>query len=239
MPRLDRYQRPEVYEALAAGYVLGVLGGRARKRFEGLIAERDYIGQAVADWEQRLAPLNESVPEQAPPVRLWRRIERELSVPEPVRRKRGSFWNSVTTWRISTATALVLLVAITATQLLVRTEPVMPEYVAVLEGDQGSPMIVATARRTPMGIKLMKVNDMQVEPNMELEVWCMMPGSRQASSMGTLGPGKETLLPLTQTDWDMVEQAAVLAVSLEPKGHERGDAPSGPLLWKGSFVPTS
>jgi anti-sigma-K factor RskA len=52
------YSRPELADRLAAEYVLGTLPGAARRRFEALLPAHPALREAVARWQQRLAPLD-------------------------------------------------------------------------------------------------------------------------------------------------------------------------------------
>lgn len=61
------YGRPELIETLAAQYVLGALRGRARRRFERLLASDAAIGQRVGVWERRLAPVAYGLDPVPPP----------------------------------------------------------------------------------------------------------------------------------------------------------------------------
>ena len=53
------YADPELRDRLAAGYALGTLRGRARKRFERLLAEDSRLAELTEDWELRLNLLAE------------------------------------------------------------------------------------------------------------------------------------------------------------------------------------
>jgi anti-sigma-K factor RskA len=52
------YSRPELADRLAAEYVLGTLPRAARRRFEALLPAHPALREAVARWQQRLAPLD-------------------------------------------------------------------------------------------------------------------------------------------------------------------------------------
>ncbi len=75
------YGRRELADALAAQYVLGTLRGPARRRFEALLPAHPALGEAVAQWRQRLEPLALSVPAVQPSPQVWQRIEQRLFSP--------------------------------------------------------------------------------------------------------------------------------------------------------------
>ena len=70
-----RYTHPALLDHLASAYVLGTLGGGARRRFERLLRDRSDVQLLVAQWEGRLGMLASSVPVQQPPQRVWTAIE--------------------------------------------------------------------------------------------------------------------------------------------------------------------
>lgn len=70
-----RYTHPALLDHLASAYVLGTLGGGARRRFERLLRDRSDVQLLVAQWEGRLGMLARSVPVQQPPQRVWAAIE--------------------------------------------------------------------------------------------------------------------------------------------------------------------
>ena len=53
------YLNPDLYNALAAQYVLGTLRGPARRRFSKLIMQNSEISEAVNRWELYLNSLGE------------------------------------------------------------------------------------------------------------------------------------------------------------------------------------
>lgn len=69
-----RYSDPALLEHLASGYVLGTLGGGAKRRFERLQRERPDVHLRVLQWEARLGQLALSVPAQQPSQKLWAAI---------------------------------------------------------------------------------------------------------------------------------------------------------------------
>ena len=88
---------PDIKHALAAGYVLGTLRGRARSRFDAMAATDGELARFREQWEAFLVPLAGRVAPVAPPSRVWRAIEARIARP----RERGAtgIWSSLAFWR--------------------------------------------------------------------------------------------------------------------------------------------
>ena len=76
---MNWYRNPSAIEQLAAAYVAGTLRGPARRRFESAMQTQAALVAAVNDWTQRLGPLHQALPEQAPSAALWSRIAKATS----------------------------------------------------------------------------------------------------------------------------------------------------------------
>jgi anti-sigma-K factor RskA len=237
MPRLDRYQDPRRYEQLAGAYVLGTLCTPARRRFARLMAERPYIRQAVVDWERRLDPLSTRLRPVRPPARVWGNIRQEIQAEARAAARGAGFWNSLLLWR-SGAVAALLLAATLLVQLSLphSQHPPMPAYVAVLNSEKDVPMLIATATKAPMRLMVKKMDDMPLPSDQDLELWCLIKGSKRPWPMGVLTAGKETVFTLTEHEWQLFTNTTGLAVSMEPKGGSPEGVPTGPVMYKGPFV---
>lgn len=64
---------------LAASYVLGTLGGAARRRFERLVRDDARFCSAVSWWEERLFPLLGTPAPAAPPEHVLESLERRIA----------------------------------------------------------------------------------------------------------------------------------------------------------------
>ncbi len=240
MSRLDRYQNPDLYERLAAEYVLGTLRGLARARFETLMEARPYLRAAVEGWEARFDPLVDVLPERQPPARVWRRVQREI---EALNRQAGARerrrWQTLSFWRGATALASVLVVA--GVLWLGLGQPAdspvsLPSYVAVLENDEAQAMVVATAIANPMSIHIKLMGDPPMGPDQDLQLWCIPKGGGDPMPMGILAGGRETVMPVNQHDWDALEEVQYLAISAEPKGGSPTGKPTGKVMYVGSLM---
>lgn len=88
-------QSPSRRDLLAAEYVLGILRGAGRRRFEQLLPAHPNLQRAVADWERRLNRLAAGSPPVPPPPAVWSALETRL-FPAP---RREPWWNRLGLWR--------------------------------------------------------------------------------------------------------------------------------------------
>jgi anti-sigma-K factor RskA len=104
-----RYDDPRLLSLLAGEYVLGTLTGRARRRFDRLLAVRPAARAAVAEWEERFAFLNRSIRPVAPPARVWSRIAEQLAFAAGPRTR---LWQRAGVWRALAAALALVAVAL-------------------------------------------------------------------------------------------------------------------------------
>ncbi|MGD8207756.1 MAG: anti-sigma factor, partial [Thiohalocapsa sp.] len=242
MSRLDRYQDPELYDRLAAEYVLGTLQGRARQRFVRLMDERPYIEAAVSEWQDRLDPLGERVPELQPPSRVWRGIDREIRASGRSARQtevrssaKPGFWQSLAFWQFSTVAAVALLVVSVLVPVQRPGEPPMPQYVSVLEAPDNGPMMVATGTGKPWTLTVALVDGVdgkEMPDDKQMRLWCYHKDGRKPIPMGIVTTDKYTVFTLTQEQWEGLAQMSHLGISVEPMGSDQ-DEPMGPVMYKG------
>lgn len=238
MPGIDRYQRPELIDSLAGQYVLGTLRGSARKRFMHLMRERPYINHAVEEWQARLNPLGEHVVAVQPPARVWKGIRQELRT-ETQQPERIGFWRSLTVWRSAAVAASLLVASLVVFQVLQTGEApssAMPHYMAVLENSSKTPMIVATASSDPRHLKVMMMDEPNIDPSQDWELWAIPEGESEPMSIGLIARGKETKLMLDQEYWDAISNAKSLAISAEPLGGSPTGTPTGPVMYSGHLM---
>jgi anti-sigma-K factor RskA len=94
--------KAELRERLASEYVLGTLGGGARRRFQTWLANDAALRQTVDEWETRLSPMAVSVREVAPPKSVWLGVEKRIGARAPSAGQaatKPSLWESLSFWR--------------------------------------------------------------------------------------------------------------------------------------------
>lgn len=253
------YSDPTLREHLAAEYALGTLSGRARRRFERLMAEDAALRAAVAAWEARLNPLAETLEPPPPPPRVWEGIERALGprpagTPAPRRSWRetlfgrprqpvpslatAGLWYCVGFWR-AVGLGAAALAAVLAVYLAVGRGPApfVASHVAVLTSAETGPMLVARLDAASGRLTVIPVALPPAGPDQALELWLLPPDAAGPRSLGLLTPaGLERDLPAAEL---ASLAGAALAVSLEPAGGSPTGRPTGPVLYQGAIVPTS
>ena len=256
-------QHPELLERLASGYALGTLRGGARRRFEAMAREQAPVRAAALIWQSRLSSLNELQQPIEPDAVVWTRIHNlvqgeKTTAAQMAARTQGvqqaasangltGWLHSLMLWRGATAVgAVAAVVAITTTvgmrqelgseiarlqgQLLATPQI---EYIAVLSDDQAAASMLVTFDTKSRKLTLQRVGAYQEAGDRSLQLWALPP-SGGPKSLGVLGHDK--LLRLTAGD-RTVQEAPMLAISLEPKGGVPSETgPTGPVLFKGALI---
>jgi len=218
---------PEGREALAAEYALGTLRGRARARFQSMMAADRAVGDAAARWEAALTPLAGRLAPIEPPSRVWRAIEARIS---PARPQASSYWRALA--MVSGGFATVLLAFMLWTFPGASSEP---DFVAVLMAPDSAPRMVVSMHEPDM-LKVRMVKPWKPKEGMGLELW-VMPKQGKPRSLGMVKNGMgETVIHVTHAD-PRVRDAVAFAVSLEPMAGSPTGEPTGPVLCSGVIAP--
>ena len=77
---MNWYHSARAVNELAGQYVLGTLQGRARRRFEAVMALRPEVAERVADWEARLHRMAGALSPVAPSAAVWETLARRAGV---------------------------------------------------------------------------------------------------------------------------------------------------------------
>lgn len=200
-------------EGLAAEYVLGTLPLPDRLQAERLIAADADFARLVADWQTRLAPLNDAYADMTPPPELLTSIEGRL-FPQAARASR---------WRLPFLGALAAALAALALVLYLPTTSPEPTMTATLVGEN-QPLVVAAAWvAEAKEITFTRTAGPAAEAGKDYELW-VIPAGQNPISLGVL-PAEGARVPL-----DVLTAGTTLAVTLETAGGSPTGAPQGPLL---------
>lgn len=225
---------PVLADKLASEYVIGMLRGGARRRFEAWMYNDAALRRTVAEWQDRLMPMVEFAAPQTPRPQVWRAIEKRLNLPRP--KKVWQFWlsDSLSFWRtlgsVSSVAAL-LLVAVMTSHVL---DAPSVNYVASLTDDksQSALLLTADSKHHVLNVKLLA--GVQSPSDKTLQLWAV-PKSGSPRSLGILASADNTKLSLPASA--IGADVAMLAVSLEPKGGSPNpNGPTGPILYKGNWL---
>jgi anti-sigma-K factor RskA len=236
--KLDRPDRTQRLDALAAQYALGTLSPRARRRL-GRIAQREpAVVAALRAWEFRLAGLADAIPPVTPPARVWAAICTKLGIVGAEGPNNASlvksWWSSLGIWRglafLGFAAALVLGLRLMAPAV----EAPAPTIVAVLAGSDAKPVLVATVERGGRVLAAKAVRAIAIPPDRALELWAL-PVGKDPRSLGLVPATGVVRIALPVPADDAFRGVPALAISLEPAGGSPTGKPAGPVLFSGGI----
>ena len=230
------YARLQLAEALSAQYVAGTLRGRARNRFEALLPSHPALQHAVRDWQRRLMPLTEGLPEVAPPARVWRGIEARLW-PEAAPASPASIWQRLGLWRAVSALALASVVGLAV--LLSQPQPVLAPIVVVLQATGADPSgigtIVASVSGDGRALVTRTLTAVTLARQRTLQLWAV-PASGAPRPLGLISADGATVLRRDQLPPTLLQGGTdALAVSIEPPGGSPTGVPTGPVVFAGKL----
>ena len=203
----------EADDALAAEYVLGVLDLAERAEAEARLKRDAAFAAMVADWEVKLAGLNDGFAE-APAPNLLPQIEARL-FPKAVAPKKAGFGLSFS-WLSGALVAAVLALTSIAT-----LAPPRPELVASLATADNR----LAYRVTHFGdtLQITRVAGVPAVTGQVHELWIIAPDANPVS----LGLLEDQPLVVT---YPTPPEGFTFAVSIEPEGGSPTGQPTGPVI---------
>jgi len=215
-------------DVLAAELALGLLEGSERAAALRLMLAAPAFARRVDAWRERLAPLDDVMPELAPPAGLWRLIERRLG---------GDSRTALVWWRAATAAATALAAALLAVIALRRPAPLpvpagvpTPQLVAQLGAPQATALLAVYEDQAGNLIVRPAVVNAR---DRDAELWVIPKGGKPVS-LGVIARDRPTHVALGARRGLLVRDA-VLAVSLEPIGGSPTGQPTGPVVAQGTI----
>ncbi|WP_339766575.1 anti-sigma factor [uncultured Paraglaciecola sp.] len=242
------YLRPELYNPLAAQYVLGTLRGSARRRFGRLVMEFEVISEAVNQWEVYLNSLSDQLPDAAPDEGVWQQIEQRLGFNSlqdksnisarsanseqvetnivELKTHKSRIWPSLA--GLASAAAVVLAV------LLIQLQPMpSPEVKQLAMINNQQTELLWSIEITEQKIAVRATKALQAQLNVDYELWIVPQDGSAPISLGLLPKDGERTL-IKPKLFEQINIAA-LAVSLEPLGGSPNGAPTE-VLYTGKLV---
>lgn len=216
-------------EQLAAAYVIGLLKGPARKRFERWMLESFELRQEVWFWERQLFELPVVQPLETPGKKVWENIETRLGW-KAAKKTQSSWWLG-----FLGASALSIILAVT---LVVQTfQPTSPslERIAVIQDQEATPLWTI-AFNYDTGDLTLKAERIQKTNGKDYELWLLSEGTAPVSAGILPLDESELRLKLTPDQLKSLQAGYHLAVSLEPEGGSQTGQPTGPVLYQSKLV---
>jgi len=235
-------------DMLAAEYVLGTLPADERAA-AALRARHDApLAAAIAAWEQRLAPLSETIATREPSPHLWARIVDRLdrlgtakgtqmvSVDEGIDMARMALrlvrWQATALAASAIAAGLLLFVGYR------EFTGVAPDktLVAVLQKDAQSPAFLVSV---DLEKKLLTIRAVAApsHPGKSYELWLIHDSLKTPRSLGVVGDAPFTVVqPKLAAYAPKTIEDATLAVTLEPEGGSPTGDPTGPVVYAGKLI---
>lgn len=219
---------PARQDLLAGEYVLGLLRGPARRRFERLLLTDPGLQARTRFWEDRFATWLDALPPVVPAPRVWHAIVARLG-----RDERAGLGQ-----RLAVAAALVAALAL---GFLLRPAPAPvfeTTHVATVADAAGQPLwlIELDAESARLAVRALLAEPPPAGKSYEL--W-MLPGEGRAPvSLGLLPREGRVVTVLTPDRVVLLRQATGLAVSLEPAGGSPTGLPTGPVLFQAALTAT-
>ncbi len=231
-----KYRNQQLREALASEYALGTLQGRARRRFERSLKDDPQLRALVNRWQDRLAPLDAVGHAVEPPARVWRGIQERIQTG-----RRHGLWGSLPFWR--TVGLAGVAGALTLAVLLVTLSPMRhgPETMVVVMSDaEANPAMTVSWPMQASGQPRLRIRVMghpEMATGTAWELWLLPGGEHKPVSLGLIGTEPMQELTVPRSLVPMMDRAYGLAMSVEPAGGSPTGQPTGPVLYKGQFIP--
>lgn len=246
------YRQAERCQALSAAYVLGTLRGPARRRFERLLAHDFVLRDSVQRWQNDFYPtLLEVLPEQTPPVQVWRHIEKDLTghktrqeksqkKPKPEPRPKTGFYHNLMFWRTWAIMVTLMLGLLSGYWILQRWQlapSVEPSFIAILEDIRSTPswLIHIDSKRRRLQVTVLKPQPRQ--PDERYDLWLIPQQIGQDPiALGQLPENGTEILPLNDKILAMLKNNTVLAITLELRVGSTNGESTGPVLYQGKLI---
>jgi len=231
-------------DLVAAEFALGLLDPEERREFIRRLQREPLAVAAVADWQERLAPLTATLAPIEPPAGLLQRIQQEIDGPSSLPRAANQN-DRAPMWRWATIAAALVAVVMAGIALTPRiaprpatvqqavpsaAQPVSLNQIAALSPQGGTPGLFVTFDKATGKMRVVPVN-LTPNPGKSFELW-MIRGKNAPESMGVINVAKAGLAGVPHAPNGDV----TLAVSVEPTGGSPTGQPTGPVVYSGKLI---
>jgi anti-sigma-K factor RskA len=221
-------------DVTAAEYVLGTLPAEARASLERRALSEPALARKIADWQARLAPLNEGFGEATPPAGVIEAVEARLFGGS---KRAGGWINSLGFWRLTAGFAAA--VAIVSFAVLLLGPPVQPpvsgsELVASLEASDSQTRVTALFDPEAGTVRISPVSVVPTEDR-DFELW-IIEGEGAPVSLGVVSQVTEHSVAVPENLRSLFHEGVTLAITLEPVGGSPTGVATGPLVVAGQIA---
>jgi anti-sigma-K factor RskA len=234
---------PDRLERLSREYVLGTLTGRARRRFERLLAEAPLAGRVVARWQQRFDVLAAGVPPVQPRDQVWEGLQQRLFAP-PRQAPAAGVWSRLQALLAPRVWGGVLAGLLVATVVLrlqpqwldleTRSDALPQSYVGLLVDDAGQATLLASSRRHGRTITVKLLRPLSVPDGQVARLWAL-PRDGAPFLVGMVPARGSATIALTDSAEKLFFSVARLGVTVEPVAAGAA-APTTPFVASGHCV---
>ncbi len=222
-----------------AEYVLGVLDAPGRSSVEREIETSAQAAASVSDWQRRLNPLADALPEESAPARVWTRISALLLPPRSSRSTQPEgLWQSLALWRWvgigASALAAALLVVVWLRPL---SPAARPGYMAsTIQQTNGAAGWTVTMDLQDARLIIVPATPQAIPQGRAPELW-LIPAGARPMALGMIASDHPTTLSLARTSLAQLGPTAALAVSIEPPAGSPTGQPTGAVIGTGAIRP--
>lgn len=228
---------PEERELLAIAYLTGQATQSQKREFEARIETDPLLQATVREIEKWLAPLNELVPEAAPPDDLLDEIMIGIDAHEadkvrsPSAARRMSAPNP---WKPAAFVAIAVALISTGLHALpFVTAPEEQQELVALMSDQTAPSIVIVLYDPVERRVIAQSANVELPSDLAWELWLIRDGNASPQSLGLLSRSTEDGRVELTVEEELQPSTDLLAISLEPAGGSPAEGPTGPVLFTG------
>ena len=230
-----KHDDPKLIDALAAEFVLGTLGGRARRRFERWRAREWHVERRVQAWEERLAGLALRLTPMRPSPHVWANIEKRIgATAAPGTRPTRSTPPAQTrtsTWRPLAAAAAILVVLVGGFLAWNATRPQYHTEIVFTAQNATQPSWRVEADKDVRRLRLVALDGVTPQAGKSYELWALPDNGAAPVSLGVIPATGEINRELTDAQRAALQGASKVAVTLEAEGGSPTGAPTLPILF--------
>ncbi len=235
-------------DMLAAEFALGTLAPAERAAAVARRESDDDFDRAVADWEARLAPLNDLALDVEPPDAVWAAILAEIERQHGAAgrdgaaagavvlrmRRRVAFWRGAAILSSAIAACLAIWVAVAETGTRARSNTAL---VAVLQTSDQAPAFLMRADLRGDDVAVRGVAAPAV-PGKSYELWMIDPSLPAPKALGLIDAAGSSRPTLPHLPVEVLTRATY-AVTVEAPGGSATGAPTSAPVFFGHLLSTA